>query len=226
MIFLFLSCVLRVNAQFVNKMIAEKLLTRLTQNIAIDLDAYGYEIEGSPYLNDSLVDGVISVNNGRYPHIAMRYNIYRDQIEFLQDQILYALLPDRAIRKIELGEIKLVVEPYEFKGKVKNGYFNLLDSGKASLFSKPVVIYKEREEQKAMQYEASKSKYIRLSDKYYCKVGKQQVVMIENMKDLLAVLSDKEVQLKQFIAKNKIANKSEKDFIRVVGEYNTLSAND
>ena len=180
------------------------------------------DIEGSPYLNEEWVDGEIHTFKASYAGVSMRYNIYLDYIEFKQKGKSYILDPEPRLRKIELDGNTLVVAKYGRIGKMKDGYFLLLDSGKLQLMSKKAIQFKEAQAPKALESSATPAKYQQLPDQFFYRFGQGDLVKISNTRKMIAGLQDHQEELNAFAKKEKISAKKEDDLIRLVKYYNSL----
>ena len=65
--------------------------------------------------------------------VPLRYNVYQDLMEYQQNGKALVLDPSPKIKSVRLGESTYIVDKFEFDGKTKFGFFNLLDSGKVTL---------------------------------------------------------------------------------------------
>ena len=180
------------------------------------------DIEGSPYLNEEFVDGEIHTFKASYAGVSMRYNIYLDYIEFKQKGKSYILDPEPRLRKVEVDGNTLVVAKYGSIGKMKDGFFLLLDSGKLQLMSKKVIQFKEAQAPKALESSATPAKYQQLPDQFFYRIGQGEPVKISNIRKMIAGLQDHQEELNAFAKKEKISAKREDDLIRLVKFYNSL----
>ncbi len=179
-------------------------------------------IEGTPYLDNSFTRGEVHFAKGKPTVVPVRYNIYDDWMEYQQNNQTYILDPSERIKKVKLGEHILVVEKYESRGKIKHGYFILIDSGKVMLLSKKIVTYRERMEAKALESGSTAAKYSPAADQFFFKVEHDQVQKIENIKSMIEALPDKHEALNQFAKKEKISARKAEDLVRLIGYYNSL----
>jgi hypothetical protein len=185
-------------------------------------DPAAEKVEGTPFLNEIFVDGVVYDNAMRFPGIPMRYNMYDDQIEFKQNNQLYILDPLPRVRRVELEGHVFVVDEYEFKGKTKQGFFLLLDSGKVTLLSKKMVIYREQQPPKGLDAGPTPAKYSSAPDVFYFKIKGGAVEKVESIKKMIAGFPDKQTELIEFAKKEKISPKKEEELIKLVRYYNSL----
>ncbi len=178
-------------------------------------------VEGTPFLNDNFVIGVVYDDKDKYVGIPMRYNMYDDQIEFKQNNKDYILDPQTRIKRVNLDGHTFVVDHYEYKGKVRLGYFLLLDSGKMILMSKKIVTYREQQAPRALDIGPTPAKYSTSPDVFFYKLGNGELRKVDNIKKMIASFPDKELELNEFVKKEKISKK-EDDLIRLLKYYNSL----
>lgn len=179
------------------------------------------KIEGSPYLNESFAPADVYSSKGKFPSVQMRYNIYTDEIEYKQKDIVYILLPGTDVKKIVFGDHVFVVESVDVKGKPKTGYFSLLDSGKVTLLAKKVVTFREAQAPKALEAEGKPAKYSKSQDEFLYKIGDGPLMEVNNIKKMIETFPDKQDELRQFAAKEKIS-RNEKELTKLIKYYNSL----
>jgi len=119
------------------------------------------EVDGTPYLNDTFANGEVYFDKNKRTVVQARYNMYDDLVEYQQNNQTLVLDPDERIKKVKIDEHTFIVDKYLYKGKIKHGYFTLLDSGKVTLLSKKVCTFKEQQAAKALESRATPAKYVR-----------------------------------------------------------------
>src|SRR5689334_15514419 len=78
-------------------------------------------VKGTPYLDESYVNAEIAfANNTRTAPV--RYNAYKDLMEYQQNGQALVLDPTTTIKHVTLAGEKFVVEKYEVNGKIIPGY--------------------------------------------------------------------------------------------------------
>lgn len=182
----------------------------------------GVEVIGTPYLNETFAKGEVVFEKGMRNAVPVRYNIHKDWIEYQQNNQTYILDPDNRIREVIVDGNVFVVEGYPGKGKQRLGFFKLLDSGKVSLFSKQVVMYKEYQQAQALQSSSSPPKYTRVADQFYFKVESGKLQKVDNIKSMITRFPDKQDLLIAFAKKEKISAKKEEDLRRLLSYYYSL----
>jgi hypothetical protein len=197
---------------------ANKFITGETRNVLTENN-----IKGSPYLNNEFETGTIfTVQKKQYVGIPLRYNIYNDDLEFKNpaDEI-QALATPEIVEKAVIGDTHLTYLPYLQANKTKKGFFIVLEEGKASVYSKPGILFKERTEPGAYK-EPEPPKFVRKSDEYYIRIGVEQAVLIKSKKELIAAFPDNQDKIESFIDKNKIKTGKPEGLKEVVHYYNSL----
>lgn len=179
-------------------------------------------VKGTPYLSESYVEGTISfANNTR--KAPLRYNAYKDLIEFEAEGTARVLDPSTKIKSVNFGESTFVVEKYtDDKGIAKYGYFTLLDSGKVSLYSKKSVKFTPGLKGRALDGGDQPAEYRRNPDEFFFKIGEGELTEVKNIKTLIAAFPDKQEELTAFAKKEKISPRDEEELTKLVKYYNTL----
>lgn len=195
------------------------LIKDAEKNLGLEDDI---EVIGSPYLNETFTQGEVVFDKGIRNAFPLRYNIYKDWIEYQKNNQTYILDPDFRIKEVTFDENTFVVEEYPGKGKSRLGYFKLLDSGKVTLLSKQLVLYKEYQQAQALQSSASPPKYTRTADQFYFKVESGELHKIDNIKSMVASFPDKQDLLMAYAKKEKISAKKEEDLRRLFAYYYSL----
>jgi hypothetical protein len=182
------------------------------------------DIEGSPYLNDEFIKGTVyTISQTKYIGIPLRYNIYNEQIEFKpENSPVQALAAPETVEKVEFGDYKMVYVPFTVTKKIRRGFFIEIEAGdKVVLLARPQVLFEEAKEPAAYQ-EAEPPKFVRKSDDYYIRVGKEAAMLMSNKKDLEEVFPDYGKEVKSFIKKNKVKPNKPERMAELVQYYNSL----
>lgn len=178
-------------------------------------------IAGSPYVDDSYVDGTIHFAN-RHQKVPVRYNAFQDLIEYQQNGQRLVLDANPAIRKVDMGQSVIVVQKFEYKGKPKVGYLTVIDSGKATLFAKQTVIYLDAKKGGNLDGSDQPAQYKRNPDIFYFRIGDGTVEEVGNLKSLIAAFPDKQDELTAYAKKEKISVKKQKELEQLFRYYNSL----
>ena len=184
-------------------------------------NAVSTEIEGTPYLDEKFVPAMIHHDNTVHK-VAVRYNVFRDVIEYMEGTVNMSLEPGPNINKVCLGATTLVVKKFEYKRQAKYGYLALLDSGKVILYSKKVVTFHKASKGPAPAFQEIPAGYDREPDVFYYKIGDGELHEVESIKSMIAMLPEKQEELTVFAKKEKITPKKEEKIIKFVQYYNSL----
>jgi hypothetical protein len=180
------------------------------------------DIEGTPYLKDHFANGDVIGKKEHFKGIQLRYNVYEDNFEFLNGETIYMLKPDAWLDRVILEKSTYVLGVFEYMGKVRTGFLEVIDTGSlATLYSKKSVIFKEREEPSAMQYEIKPARFIRNDDTFYFQSRGDEIVQIPNLKKLLKMLPFHNKEVSDFVKTERIATNRE-DLIKLFKYYNAL----
>lgn len=209
---------MKSNIHFVAAALSLFTLTAVNGQVATVAPA---NVKGTPYLEETYADGVIVFANDQRT-APVRYNAYKDLIEYKQDGIARVLDPTTAIKKVQLDKTTFVVEKYEANGKPVFGYFELLDSGVVKLYSRKVVKYLPPMKGRALDGSDQPAEFKRVADVFYYKIGDGTLQEVKNIKSMIAGFPDKQEELSQFAKKEKISPRKEDELIQLVKYYNTL----
>ena len=119
------------------------LVSLFSFSASIAQQASAQKIEGTPYLSEKYVSGEILFGTTAVQRYHYDTMYYQDLMEYQQNGKALVLDPTTKIKRVRLGESTYIVDKFEFDGKTKYGFLNLLDSGKVTLVAKKVVKYQE-----------------------------------------------------------------------------------
>ncbi|MCD6353908.1 MAG: hypothetical protein J7L95_00005 [Prolixibacteraceae bacterium] len=181
------------------------------------------DIEGSPYLNNDFLNGTIyTTSKFRFENVPLRYNIYNDQLEFrTPDNEVQAMAAPEIVEKVEFGTTKMAYIPYSNVKKIRRGFFTVLLEGKASLYQRAEVVFKDATEPGAYK-EAEPAKFIRKPNTYFIRIGMEQAKRVGNKKELVDLFPDHKKEIAAFIKKNKIKTNKPDSLKKLVVFYNSL----
>jgi hypothetical protein len=183
------------------------------------------KVDGTPYLNEKYVDGDIffgEASKTAHTRVPVRYNVYRDLMEYQQNGKSLVLDPSNKIKKVQLGDETFIVEKYELNGKTKYGFMNLLDSGKVTLLAKKMMKFQDALKGKALDGGDLPARYTPMSDAFYFKIGDGELKQIGNLKEFISNFPDKQDELKQFAKQEKISVKKPDELRKLIRYYNSL----
>ncbi|MDT8414219.1 MAG: hypothetical protein RQ735_02475 [Flavobacteriaceae bacterium] len=180
--------------------------------------------KGSPYYHENLVMGFPYSKGERQPAIMMQYNAFNDEIEINNGENTYALIKSATV-SAEINGEKFVMHYYiNDDGLEKQGYFIEVNRpGKLQLLFKPMKEFVKGKEPTS-GYESyfppafvDKSEYFILKND-----GKPAQVIKVKKKSVLELMSDKEKEVKDFVAENKLDYKDRADLKKIFEFYNAF----
>lgn len=180
------------------------------------------DVEGSRYENDSFQLSTVETNKDTFYHVPMKYNIFEDVIEFKDAKgQLFLLDPLMTIKKVTIGDLVLVVQPYDVDGQIKTGFFIPLSDGKIKLLSRKIIKFQPLVPAKALQYANTPAKFIKSPDQFYTRVGNSPAVPINKLKKTIALFPDHQKSVQSFADRRKLGIKKD-DLIDLWAYYNGL----
>jgi len=180
------------------------------------------EIQGTPYLNEKFVPGKLITSKGAaYTGVPLRYNGYSDDLEFQKGEDSYNMDPKTIVKRAEFGGLVLVCVQYYEGRKSKDGFFQLLTEGKATLLVKYTVKLLDKESAKPF-IEPKPARFDDPKKDYYLSINGAPAVLISNKKSLLELFGAEKDKMESYISGNKLSIKKDDDMIKIVSRYNRL----
>jgi hypothetical protein len=175
------------------------------------------DIDGSPYLKSEFTDGVFCIKDTVAFKLPIRYNIYKDEMEYQLKGLNYVVGSPQSLKKVLLDGAEFAYLPFIQKG----GYFELFKSGKCTLAIKRTVEFKPSEGSKPI-IGLQPAKFVKKPDIFYFVIDHSQAFKIENLKSVLDALQDQKQKIEDFIRQEKIKNTKKENLAKIVDYYNTL----
>ncbi|QWX83072.1 hypothetical protein H0I23_11480 [Cellulophaga sp. HaHaR_3_176] len=186
---------------------------------------------GTPYLNESFVDGEIIVNDKVELVGKMRFNAHGNEVEILNNDAIdsYYSLLKRSYISVRIGNKKYRIFTYkDSRDAVRTSYFSDLNEGGLKLLFKPESVLKQ-----ARRPSTSYEKYVPptyvWNSSYYIldqsnKDQENHAIKIKLSKNnILDFTGDKKEEMKIYVKENKLNLKKEEDVISFLNYYNSVS---
>lgn len=172
------------------------------------------EISGSPYLDKTFRKAKIAEN---YQNVLVRYNSYRDDIEFKNentDEIM--LIPkDDKFKVIEILSPKQKLVLLTLNDE-PSGYFYEIVYGTTSLYKKTKVNFIDAKPASTSYGSDQPASFSKPLTSYYIVNGNKSIKNPKNQKDLIQQMPDKKEVLTSFFKENKIKFDKEEDMKKLV----------
>jgi hypothetical protein len=176
-----------------------------------------HNIDGSAYLNSEFVEGTLFLKDTTAVKLPLRYNIYTNEMEYQYMGVNYVVGNPQILNKVLLGESVFVYLTFI----PKEGYFEVLESGKCFLFQKRSLKFKPAEGPKPVEGVVP-AKFVKEPDVFYIVVGNSQAIEIEDMKSVINALQDQKPKIESFIKQEKINRTKKENLIEIAKYYNSL----
>lgn len=178
------------------------------------------DIEGSPYLEKEFTNSIVyTTAKQKIIDIAVRYNIYNDNLEFKSPEAkILALTNPETVELIDFGKYKMGYVSYVNKKRIKSSFFKIEEEGKATLYAKPEVFFQEEVKGDGIRPPRA-AKFIPKSDSYYVSIDNKPAVKIDSNKDLIKVLSDHQEKVLLFLKAHKVKNVTKDDQLKIIVKY-------
>lgn len=179
-------------------------------------------VKGSHYIDPKFEPSKVNGYDGTTP--LMRYNAYKDEIEFIDSNKVYYLIKTDST-KVKLSNKLYTYMLYNDGKDNQRGYLlELLHNvnSKFSVFKKEKIVFVPEYVPSSTYQEAKPAYYKKEGDKYYLGVNGTVYNMPTKKKDFIALLPNHNESIESFIKDNKISFKNENDFIKLLNFMNTL----
>ena len=163
------------------------------------------EIEGSPYDSDKFIQGTVLLKNGKSTNVPLRYNLFTDEFEFMQEGKVFSLIKN-SVQSIQRGGEAIYPENLKY-------YFSQ-ESGKYSLYIRKKVSFVPKVPARPYIDEIPPT-FKREMDEYYLKEENMPAREIKNKKGLLEMLGDNKAAI-DFIKKSKTKVNKVEDLLELV----------
>jgi len=177
--------------------------------------------ECSMYFNEWTEAVVLLMDGNEIADRLIRYNIYNQQMEFIEGADTAAFGNPEEIKSILLDGSEFIFQEFLCKNEVKKGYFEVLVEGECKLLLHRCIAYKYVEECADPNSNLVKEQYY-LSKKYFIsEKGKTAKLLPNKKKELIAMLEESEKDIKSYIKENKVKLCNEEDLKSLISYYNS-----
>ncbi|MFO8000929.1 MAG: hypothetical protein R6U46_06785 [Marinilabilia sp.] len=181
-----------------------------------DIDALYEKIEGSPFLNEDFVPGDVVINDSvTIEEIPLRYDIYRDRIQFLdkRDQVLEIDLSKPIT--FYFDDRSFVICDYKEKAEEKRGVLELLVEGRIRLYKKYNIEFKKAT--KAIGFrDAQPNMFNRREAEYFISVDNGIPEKINKKKSLIRKLKDLNPEVEDYLENRKLRLRKENELVQLI----------
>lgn len=170
------------------------------------------DIIGTPYVDKTLKEAKIS---DKYPNVNIRYNAYKDEIEFRNGENLLVLPKEEQFNRIEIISPKQVLVYKSINGEPEGYYYELV-SGKTSLYKKTGIKFTDFKLASNPYASDQAATFTALAPDFYLVVNNQVIKNPKKEKEIIEMYNDKKDHLKSFFKQNIIKLNDEQNLIKLV----------
>lgn len=180
-------------------------------------EAVEYIDHSTMYLFPEWKPGYVVLAEGTMiDNISIRYDMYHQQMQFIQKGDTLAFSDPEEINYINLDGMKFIYLPYENQGAVEKGYFEVLHDGDCMLLQRRMIKYHYSEAA------TPQTEYACSSEFYIKKENRIAKPVTACKKSVLCAFRDREEEIRDFMRSNDLKMKSCDDLKKVVEFYDNL----
>lgn len=181
-------------------------------------------VSGTPYFNEAWMKGSLDLSDGRgYENLWMKIDMIDNSLLYL-DAEGKEMIATSVIKNVTLID-SVSGKKYDFihssfikgAGKIQPGWYQVLSSGKATVYKHSAKVINETKPYGQATYEQSivtSSSYFLLADSVFTPIKKLSALpnMLENKKE----------ELDQYISRKSLSGRSDKDYAELISYYNSF----
>jgi hypothetical protein len=186
----------------------------------VSLAKYVRVIDGTPFFSEQWMLGSLIVKGGtRYDNLMLRLDLVANEVHYM-DSLGNPFVATSNVSELWLTDVQenkryhfLHSDAITSSSPPQKGWYQMLTGG-------PVVLFKQHYKYiNEMNQNGVKEQSISTKPAYFILVNKNFSV-IKKIGDISGLLGDKRSELESYIKANNLSNKSEGDYINLVGYYN------
>lgn len=173
--------------------------------------------EGNIYFGSDWPKGIINLRDGStIEDRRLRYDIYADQMQMTDGKDTLALAKPEEINSLSFDGHTFIYQPYECSGLVKQGYFEVLVTGKSELLLKRSVSFH-------IEGNGDGRETYLITECYFLKKGENPAMKIMcSKKSALEVFSEHRDEIERYMKDTGRKVKTPEDLKALVEYYNSL----
>lgn len=176
-------------------------------------------IDGTPYLIEEFEDGKVYLKSGEVLTGKFRFDLYANQVQFINEDSRYVIAYPEKIYKIELNGNTLKYIDYKIDAGIDHDYFITLVEGYYSLYLNKSKTLKDPVATKPYQ-QARPARFLDHKDYYYIKAGEEPAQRVRNKKDIVNICGEKIPGIQNYIKEEKISSNNEYDLVKLITYIN------
>ncbi len=177
-------------------------------------------LDGSPYLSEDWQKGSILMKNGdTIVSIPLRYNVFKDEMQFQNEDKAYAIGSPDSIKKLMLGDLSFVYLGYNEDKKLKKGFFEELSKGSACLLQHHYPVILPANYNVALNV-GNKNDQLSLKKKFFLKKDNNVIEIDKKGKNFVSAFNLKGKDIQKYVKDNNLSFNKETDLIQITNFAN------
>lgn len=180
-------------------------------------------IEGSPYLDDDLLKGYVKFSFGDSTVQYVRYNIYSDEMEYLDGEKLYVIENVNSLDHVHVNGHFLFYRTYKLRNSFREGYLDRLVEGRYNLYLKYNVDFEEAKPARSSYHEPTPNRFVMKNPTWYCSIDNSVIKNFEtDNSSLEEIFREDFAEMKKYIKAEKLKLRKQEDVVRLFEYYNSM----
>lgn len=176
---------------------------------------------GSPYLEDGFTTGsVISVDSTIYRDIPLRYNVYKDQMEYEMEDNIFVVPDEGFCKRVIIGDQQFDYLPYITSGGNFSGFLEVMYDGNCSIYQQHRISLLSAEASNGYT-QAKPERFAKGNPVIYIRLGNSAALQVSSKKSLISLFENNE-KVQEFMKSEKINYKRVDDLVKLASFYSTL----
>jgi len=178
------------------------------------------DIQGSPYYTDEFVQGrIISKDTSEYSAM-IRYNIYADQLEYMEGNKKYFVTKPSEIQEVQMGAEKMIYSDYLQAGVKYQRFFLLKKTGKYTLLQRKKIEFLPMETPRAVTANYKPDRFESKNDEFYISFGNKPAQKFTSLKNLKKIAPELVPIIDEFKKENSVNTKRVEDLEKLFDYLN------
>lgn len=171
------------------------------------------DVSGSPYPEKSFKDAKIAEN---YQNTAVRYNAYKDEIEFKDGSEIRILPKDSNFQRVEITSPKQTLVYLTFEDEPTGYYYEIASGKTASAYKKIKTSFKDIQPASTPYGTDQPASFSTTAPTYFIVLDGKVIKKPKNQKQVVDLLPEKKGALNSFFKENKTKLDKEEDLKKLV----------
>ena len=183
------------------------------------------EIEGSPYLNEKLIGGMVKFTNGDSVNYFLRYDMYSDEMEYLDKTKLLTINKSLAqnLDHLRLSNDNFVYKEFYIKKNKDEGYLIRLVDDRCKLYKRLTIDFQNAAPTKTGVHEGTPDAFVNKRVLWFYSIDNKPITFFSaDNAGLKAIAGSHYEKLKSYTKKERLKIRKEEDLIRWFNYYNSL----